>query len=326
MAAVAGLVLLILLILGVKGCLNARKESAIKNYVQDVSGLTQESNQQGKQLFAILSGPGGRDQAVNIQNSLNGFRVQSAQLVDHARDLDPPDDLKSAQRNLVEVLTFRRDSLAAVADALPSALGDQERREGTRRVTAQMQAFLTSDVIYTQRFLRDLVDVLKDEDLADQVRVPRSQFVPDIRWLEPSFVSERVAGIRTGRGGKAATPGLHGDGLGTVTLGGQSLTPGAAATIRLAGDLKFDVQVVNQGQNTETDVPVRITVGRGGDAIKAEDTLDTIAAGETKTVTIPITDQPPTGQSVPITVEVTAVPGEKKTDNNKQAFSAIFTR
>ncbi|MFN2616874.1 MAG: CARDB domain-containing protein [Thermoleophilaceae bacterium] len=325
-AAAGGVLVLILLILGIKGCLSARKERAIKDYVQEVSGLTQESDQQGKQLFQILSGPGGRDQAVNIQNSLNGFRVQSAQLVDHARDLHPPDELKSAQRNLVEALTFRRDGLAAVADSLPTALGDRERRQGTERVTAQMQAFLTSDVIYTQRFLRELVGVLRDKKLDDEVRLPRSQFVPDIQWLQPAFVSERVAGIRTGRGGKAATPGLHGDGLGSVTLGGQALTPGASATVRASGSLAFSVQVVNQGQGTETDVPVRVTIGRGGNTIKAEDTLTSIAAGETKTVNVPITEAPPTGQSVPITVEVVPVPGEKKTDNNKQTFSAIFTR
>jgi hypothetical protein len=322
----AAVLVLVLLIVGIKGCLNARKHSAIKNYVQDVSGLTQQSDQQGKQLFTLLSGPGGRDQAVNIQNSLNGFRVQSAQLVDHSHDLHPPDELKDAQRSLVETLTFRRDGLAGVADALPSALGDQERRQGTDRVTAQMQAFLTSDVIYTQRFLRSLVGVLKDESLAGDVRIPRSQFVPDIQWLQPSFVSERVSGIRSGRGGKAAAPGLHGDGLGTVALGGQSLTSGASTTIRLAAGLKLDVQVVNQGQSTETDVPVRVTLGRGAGAIKAESSLGSIAAGETKAVTIPITGRPPTGQSVPISVEVVPVPGEKKTDNNKQTFSAIFTR
>ena len=324
-AAGAAILVLILLILGVKGCLNARKQSAIKNYVQDVSGLTQESNQQGKQLFSLLSGPGGRDQAVNVQNNLNGFRVQSDQLVDHAHDLHPPDELKAAQRYLVEVLTFRRDGLAGIANALPTALSDRERRQGTDRVTAQMQALLTSDVLYTQRFLRNLVGVLRDESLSDEVRIPRSQFVPDIQWLQPDFVAEHVSGISSGRGGKA-TPGLHGDGLGTVALGGQTLNPGTAVTVAVSGQLKFDVQVVNQGQNSETDVPVRVTIGRGGRAIKAEDSISSIAAGETKTVTIPISDRPPTGQSVPITVEVAPVPGEKKTDNNKQTFSAIFTR
>ena len=325
MAIAGAVVVLILIILGIKGCLNARKESAIKNYVQDVAGLTQQSNQQGKQLFAVLSGGGGRNQAVTLQNNLNGFRVQSAQLLDRAHDFHPPDELKDAQSSLIEVMTFRRDGLAGIADALPTALGDRERRQGTDRVTAQMQALLTSDVIYTQRFLRSLVKVLRDENLADEVRIPRSQFVPDIQWLQPDFVSQRISGIRTGRGGTVA-PGLHGDGLGTVSLGGQALNPGAAATITLSGRLQFQVQVMNQGQNTETAVPVRVTVGRGAGAIKADTSIDTIAAGETKTVTIPISGRPPTGQSVPVTVEVVPVPGEQKTDNNKQTYSAIFTK
>jgi hypothetical protein len=42
-------------------------------------------------------------------------------------------------------------------------------------------------------------------------------------------------------------------------------------------------------------------------------------------VTIPLTEQPPTGQNVPITVEVEPVPGEEMTDNNVQEFTVIFT-
>jgi hypothetical protein len=71
---------------------------------------------------------------------------------------------------------------------------------------------------------------------------------------------------------------------------------------------------------------VTVTVGEGGDAIKLDDVIDTIAAGEIVPVTIPLAEQPPTGQSVPITVEVEPVPGEEVTDNNVQEFSVIFTR
>lgn len=318
---------LLLLIFGVKGCLNARHKQAIKDYVQDVSALTDDSNQQGTALFRLLNSSGGRNQAVDIENTLNGFRVQSAQLVDRAKDISRPDDMKGAQNQLIQVLEFRRDGLAAIADALRTALGDANRRQGTNQVTAQMQAFLTSDVIYTQRVVPGIQGVLGKQDLENEVRIPRSQFLPDIQWLQPSFVADRVTALRTGRRGGAAAPGLHGDGLGTVSLGGQALTPGGgAATVRISNDLKFDVQVVNQGNNTETDVLVRVTIGSGGDAIKVEKTLDTIAAGETKTVSIPLADQPPTGQNVPVTVQIEPVPGEQKTDNNRQQFSAIFTR
>jgi hypothetical protein len=324
-AAGGGVLLLILLILAVRGCLDARKEQAFKDYVQDVASIVQESDQQGRAFFGLLSGPGGREEAVDIENRLNGFRVQSAALVDRARDTDHPDELDGAQRSLVETLEFRRDGLAQVADALPTALGDQERRQGTDRVAAQMQNFLASDVIYSQRFVTSLNEQLDKENLQEDVRIPRSQFLPDIDWLEPGFVADRVSGIRTGGGDEAAEPGLHGTGLGSVTLGGQALSPGGTATVKLADDLQFQVQLANQGEHTETDVAVRITVGRGGEAIELEEQLDTIAAGETKTVDVPLAEKPPTDEPQQVAVEIEPVPGEKKTDNNKQSYSVIFT-
>ncbi len=327
LAGLGLVVLLILLVLLVRGCLDARKERALKDYTNDVSSITGESDQQSKALFDLMSGPGGSEQAVDIANSLNGIRLQSAQLVERAQGLDHPGDVDRAQRYLVETLEFRRDGIAAIADAIPTALGDQERRQGTERVAAQMQSFLTSDVVYSQRVIPNLQGPLRDEDLAGDVRIPHSQFLPDVDWLDPRFVADRVSRIRTGRGAdRTAAPGLHGDGLGSVTLGGQTLSPGGSATITLSGELQFEIQVANQGESTETDVPVRVTVGRGGEQIRLDDTLDTIAAGETKTVTIPLAERPPTGQSVPIEVEIGRVPGEQKTDNNRGAFSAIFTR
>jgi len=321
----AGVLVLILLVIGVRGCLGHRKDQAFKDYGQDVTSIVQESNQEGKDFFQLLEARGGRDQAVDIENRLNQFRVQSAQLVDRANGIDHPGELSGPQRYLVETLEFRRDGLAQVANALPTALSDQNRRQGADKVTQQMQSFLTSDVVYTQRFVPKFKDALDARSLGDEVRIPASQFVPNVQWLDPSFVADRVSGIRTGRGG-AASPGLHGTGLGTVSVGGQALSPGAAATLKATSNPTFTVQVVNQGNNTETDVSVKVTVGQGADAIDATGRIDTIGAGETKTVNVALRGSPPTGQNVPINVVVEAVPGEKKTDNNKQTFSAIFTR
>jgi hypothetical protein len=325
-AAGVGVLVLILLVLAVRGCLNERKERAFKDYVQEVAGLSQDSVREGEALFDLLSGGGGRDEAVEIENRLNAVRSESAEVVDRAKETDHPDELDGAQSALVEALEFRRDGIKAVADALPTALGDQDRREGARTVTAQMQTFLASDVIYTQRFVPRLQGALEDEQLTGEVRIPASQFLPHIRWLEPAFVSDRISGIRTGRGGEAAAPGLHGNGIGTVNLGGQALAPGGTANVKVSDDLQFQVQIANQGEHTETGVPVRVTLGRGGDEIEVEEEVDSIGAGETKTVNVPLTEAPPTGRAVPITIEVEAVPGEKKTDNNRQTYSAIFTR
>jgi hypothetical protein len=328
-ALVGGLIVLILLVLGVRGCLNAREEQAIEDYSNDSAELMRESKEEGDQLFALLQGEGGSDQATSIINTLNGFRATSATRVDRARDLDVPGDLDDAQSELLEVLELRADGLANLSDALRVALGDQDRREGSDDVAREMQVFLASDVIDFKRFRPALFDVLRDQGLGAPTALPRNGFVPDIEWLQPDFVADQVNALRTGTGGGAdgeAAPGLHGNGLAAVSLGGTALSPGATATVQLAEDLAFEIQVQNQGENTENDVQVRVTVGDGGDAIELDDTIDTIAVGEIQTVTIPLSRQPPTGQSVPITVEVEPVPGEEKTDNNSQESAVIFTR
>jgi CARDB len=323
LAVLAGLIVLILLVLGIRGCLDARKDEAMQNYVTDANELVRQSNSGGRRLFRVLQGPGGQDQAVNTENALNGERVASSGLVDQARDLDVPDELSTAQRYLVETLELRRDGVAGIANAVPQALADQERRQSTGRVSQMMRVFSASDVIYRVRYVPNLERALEEEEVAAEEPV-QSQFLPDTEWLDPSFVADQVAGIRSGGGDddQAAAPGLHGNGLGTVTLGGVALVPGGSATVPLTGDLAFEVQVSNQGENTETDVPVRVTVG---DAPSAEETIDEIAAGETKTVSIPLDEQPPTGENVPVEVEVEPVPGEEMTDNNTGDFAVIFT-
>ena len=326
-AGVGLVIALILLILLVRGCLDARKEQALENYSNDAADLLRESKLDGNGLFDLLEGNGGARDATQIQNTLNAYRVSSSERVDRAQDLDAPGEASDAQRYLLDVLELRSDGFVKISDAMRVALGDEDRRQGTQGVTGAMQIFLASDTLDQLRFRPTLNRPLTDEGLAPP-NYPKTSFVPDVEWLDASFVADRVNALRTGTGGggESAAPGLHGDGIAGVALGGTTLTPGTSASVQLTEDLAFDVQVQNQGENTETDVNVKVTVGQGSDANELKKAIDTIAAGEIKTVTIPLAPQPPTGQNVPITVEVEPVPGEEKTDNNTQEFSVIFTR
>ncbi|HEX2070831.1 MAG TPA: hypothetical protein VHF90_04180 [Thermoleophilaceae bacterium] len=322
----AGLLVLILLVFGVRGCLDSRKEAAINDWVRDVDALMKQSNGESEALFDQLGGGGGTD--VDVENALNSFRIQSAQLVDQANGLDHPGELDRAQGELVETLTFRAEGIAQIADALPSALTDGEQAEGAaRRIADAMQLFVTSDQIYVKRVLPALDEVLEQEGLSQTLT--ESTFLTDLSWLDPAEVADRLSGIASGggeEGDEEAAPGLHGNGLGSVTLGGQTLVAGGSTSVTATGDLSFEVQVLNQGENTETDVTVTATVGSGADEIVAEGVIDTIAAGESQTVTIPLEETPPTGQAVPITIEIELVPGEDEAvGNNIGEFSAIFT-
>jgi len=86
------------------------------------------------------------------------------------------------------------------------------------------------------------------------------------------------------------------------------------------------VNVQNGGSGDERDVVVALSIVGAGRPIVREQTIPSIAAGTQKVVTIPLAATPPLGRPVTIRVNVKAVPGEKKLDNNRASYPAIFTR
>jgi hypothetical protein len=328
-AAGAAIVVLILLILVIKGCRDSAREQAFKDYLRNVAGLMDESNQDSRSLFGLLAKPGTQS-PVQLSTSVNTTRNHAQGLVDRAKRLDTPDELAKGQRYLVDTLEFRRDGITAVARELPTALGDANTDAAAARIAAAMQEFLASDAIYNQRALPDLKGATAKEGLTDQVSFQQSRFLLDLSWLSPTTVGDRMGRIRSGTGGGGGTiaPGLHGTGLSTVTVkpGGETLTPGAAAQLKVSPNTTFDVQVMNQGQNDEKQVRVRLTLSGAGKPIVVTQTIPSIAAGQTGTASIPLAATPPTGLPVTIKVEALPVPGEKNTTNNRAQFSAVFTK
>lgn len=326
--AVAALIaLLLLLVLGVRACFDSREERAYRDYTRDVGAIVQESNQESDSLFELLGNPGGGRSPVDLQNDVNGLRVQAARLVDRSRALDQPsDELTDAHRYLVQTLEFRRDGLAQIGEAVPTALGDQgrERTDATRTIAARMQNFLVSDALYSQRYLPGVRTVLSREQVAG-ADVRPSRFLPDIDWLRPGVVTDRLDRIRGGPGATTAS-GVQGTGLGQVSVepGGNVLAEGGtAAELQASEDLSFVVQVTNQGEGAQQGVRVSVSI-RGGRPVVDE--IPSLAAGQTETVTIPFADTPPVGQPVEIRVQVAPVPGEKVRKNNSATFPAIFVR
>jgi len=269
-------VLAILFLLLLRGCLGAREERGLKDYVRDVRAVAQQSDTQSEEMFSTLTEPGRGVSDVDRENSLKGLRAQADQLVERARnDIDVPGDLEASHDSLIETLEFRRDGIGKVVDVLPTALSGQEKEQGAQRLADQMAFFLASDVVFAARVRPSLDSVLKQQEIINEVQLPDSRFLKDRNWLIPDEVPKLLKGGGGGgdsgdRSDEDAAPGLHGNGLGTVSLGGQELTEGGSATVRLGEDTTFSVQVLNQGENDETDVPVKITVGKGGEAIEIE--------------------------------------------------------
>lgn len=330
LAGLIAVVVILILFFGIRACADARKVQGFQDYVADVGELVDASNQQGGTLFGLLEDPGTAT-AVDLQNTVNGLRVEAEQLVERARGIKTPKELQPAQDFLLETLTFRSDGLRGTADNLPAALGDEIPDEATTDIAGQMQNFLASDVIYSQRVIPAIQLAANEGNVITRIgTLPDSKFLPDVKWLTETDVSDALAGIGTGT---ATTPdgkpssGTHGTGLQGVTVqpGGETLDEGAPIEVSESADLAFDVEVQNQGENDESNVPVTVTITGGTAPIDLSGQIESIKEGETVAVTIPVTDPLPTETPLTVEVEVEGVPGEESLDNNKAKYDLTVT-
>ena len=176
-----GVLIVILLLLGVKGCLNARKERGFENYVSDLSSIATQSNQLSSEFFARLENPPKNADELSLEAQIASDRGTAEALLQRAENLDTPDELSDAQTELVQAFELRRDALAGIADDIPTALGDEGRSEAINRISGDMRAFLASDVLYA-RAKSGVETGLANQDVSG--KVPDSVFLPEPvdRW------------------------------------------------------------------------------------------------------------------------------------------------
>ncbi len=96
MAGGVGLVVILILFFGIRACADARKAQSFQDYVSNVGELVSASNSQSETLFGLLEDPDPAITSVDVQNAVNGLRVEAEQLVERARGIKTPKELQPA--------------------------------------------------------------------------------------------------------------------------------------------------------------------------------------------------------------------------------------
>lgn len=319
-----GALVLILLVVGVKGCLNSRTSNSLKDYNRNVGAIVTDSNDQvSKPLFELLAGGTGTN-ALDLQQNVNQVRVTADEDVKRAKALDVPGDMKDAQYHVLDVLTLRAAGVQKIADDLPNLTGnDSEAAAG--RIAGQMSAFLASDVLYSQRVTPFVQEALAKHDIKDQPIVT-SQFLLDIQWLDAAFVRKRLTGKGSGSSSSTPAPGTHGHGLLGVKVGDVTLVPGQTNRATSGANPVFNVKFANQGENDEFDVVISVAItSSGGRPITVQKRIDqTTKGGGEVTVQVPLGRAPPLNTAVNVKVAIAPVRGEVNTTNNSATYTVIF--
>ena len=305
-----GLILLILIVLGIKGCLDARANRELSDYASNVTDIVKETQQTSKNFFNKLEDPGSLS-VTDFVEQVNADRSAMDSYAQRVDDLGAPGDMGGAQSNLELVYELRANAMDEIAAKMSTALADEGAAKATAGIANQMRKLLASDVIY-ETIVRPEIDGVLAANGIEGSDVPQSEFLPDDKWLEESEVA---AALGVTGGEEAETPGVHGTELVGVSVNGTELSPEAPVSISGEEVLEVEAQVQNQGESAENGVTVSVTY----DGNTVEGDIPSIEAGEVSTATIALTPTPK--GEVTLEVKVAPVPGEQVTENNEASYT-----
>jgi hypothetical protein len=308
-----GLVLLILIVLGVKGCLDARANRELSDYARNVAQIVEETQQTSKAFFERLEEPGDTS-VTDFVDQVNADRSAVDTYASRVDDLSAPGDMSRPQSNLELSYQLRANAMDEIAEKMSTALGEAGAEKAMAGIAKQMQKLLASDVIYEQVVRPEVDGVLANNGISDS-DLPKSTFLADEKWLEESTVSEALGAISGGTATNVS--GVHGTELSSVTVNETELIEGAPTTIAGEEGVEVEVSVTNSGESTENGVNVAVTYE--GTTVKGE--INELPLGETGTAVIPLTPTP--SGEVTLEVEVEAVPGENLTENNEATYTLL---
>ncbi len=323
-AAVVFVVAVILAAVGIHSCQVSQRNSSLKDYNNNVSSLIQSSDQTGRQFFGVLSGGASSGNAVNLQNQINEAHLTAANQLSQAKGFDVPDEVKGAQQNLLLALQMRLDGIATIGQEIQPALNGTTSKDAINSIAANMARFYSSDVLYKNYTLPLIAGALKGAGIpiggTNGETFNDGQFLPDVRWLTPSYVATQLHVTLPTPSGKVA-PGLHGHELNSVSVGGTTLQTGSTNTIPASPPATFTLSFTNTGTNIENNVVCKVAVS--GSSASNQTVVPQTNPGQQATCQVQLRSPPPAG-SYTVTATVVPVPGEKHTANNTMTFPVTF--
>jgi hypothetical protein len=306
----------------IQSCASTSKHDSYKNYMDKVGTIAHSSEDNGTAVANALITPGVK--TASLSDTLRGIAEQERQNVTAAQNLDVPGPLRDENQQMVEALQLRVSGVRGLADTFAANPTSKASGEAAL-LAAQADRLLASDVVWDDLFLAPATLEMKRQGVSG-VAVPDSNFVSNrdlTTERSMALLLTRLKGATTG-----GTPsGVHGSNIvdTKVLPGGATLSQTNENTITATTDLAFVVTIEDSGDSQEVGIKVTLTIQKPQGAIVKTKTVPLINPGQQKSITFTDLGQVPFAQKTTVNVDVAAVPGEQKTDNNKASYPVIFS-
>ena len=332
---------LIIIVLAVRAILNHQAIAGLKNYNAEVTTIVndEQSIVRGP-FFMELDGALGSSNPSEVPTTLQQYVNLEDGYYHQAEDWSVPAQMVGAQTYFVEALGLRYEALQGIETQLPTAIGNgSQQTHAIKLIAGEMEKLLASDVMYADRVAPLIEQALTRAGISGQA-TPASQFLPDIGWLAPKDVAQRILGfVPTSLGGTPATgtPGHELLGVSVQASNGTTtaLTSGINKIPYTSAGSTFVLNVFNSGTITEYAVTTEIhfkKLGLSTSCLTKTSQIQKTVPGLTYLSSIVITPatcaSPSDFINVPLdmTAGVVPLPGETVKTNNFQTFLVEFTQ
>ncbi|MGA3361820.1 MAG: hypothetical protein ABSD82_07300 [Solirubrobacteraceae bacterium] len=341
-AAAIVIVVLIIIVLAVRAILNHQAIAGLKNYNAEVTTIVndEQSIVRGP-FFMELDGALGSSNPSEVPTTLQQYVNLEDGYYHQAEDWSVPAQMVGAQTYFVEALGLRYEALQGIETQLPTAIGNgSQQTHAIKLIAGEMEKLLASDVMYADRVAPLIEQALTRAGISGQT-TPASQFLPDVGWLAPNNVAQRILGFVPTSLGGAPTSGTPGHELLGVSVQASDGTTTALASGVInkipytSAGTTFVLNVLNSGTITEYAVTTEIhfkKLGLSTSCLTKTSQIRKTVPGYTYLSSIVITPatcaSPSDFINVPLdmTAGVVPLPGETNKMNNFQTFLVEFTQ
>ncbi len=322
-------VVIIVMALLIHGCQVSHTNNSLKNYNANVSTLISASDANGAAMFNDLASGDLDSDIEKLQNDMNTTSHTASTQLSHAQSLSAPGQLAAAQAGLIQTMQLRAQAMSEIAKSIQGAANKDTSKDAINNIAAATSRLYGSDVIYKTFVTPDIAKALNGAGIpigsaeGDQ-QINPGQIVPDLGWLNASFISEKIgAQISTSAANSAnnAGSGPHGHELNYVSVNGTELSSTSTNTLPASSTPPtFTLNLTNSGDYKEYYVGCKVTVESLSDTGTA--TIPVTSPGQTTTCDVKLASAMPAGQYT-VTAEVEPVDHETNTQNNSLTYTIV---
>ncbi len=319
------IIVIVVIILVANNARSSGEAADYQKYMTQVTGILKRSDAIGAQVVSLLTEPGDTTRK-DIQTRLDQATTNSQKIEAEATAMEVPEELleQHIHQFLILVLHFRTEGLTDLKPSLMNALELQDVEVPSEQISRALTYLSNSDFLYQEVLVPKTTEILKVKEL-DGVVVPSSEFLTEPDLASKSRVQEFLAVLKSTENLQA----VHGVAVSKVIASpdDKQIKAGETHNLTSSDELAFLVSVENQGNMSEKDVTVVVTLLSPDSTEPQEETVTIPELKPKEILTVTVTGINPAtyGEVALIKVEAGPVKDEKFTDNNTLEANVIFT-